>query len=442
MNEKPLIGLLILQLIFILLNAVFAGAEIAVITFNDKKLKKLAIGGDKRAIRLLRLIEEPAGFLATIQVGITLVNLLSSAVATDNFSNRLQEWFLRMGLNISEPVLNALSMVVITILLTYFTVLLGELVPKRLAMKKAESVALAMSGLIYVVAKIFKPAVWLFTVSTDGLLRLLRIDINNEEEENVEEEIRMILDAGKQKGIIEPDEERMIQRVFEFDDIKIEEIMTHRTQIIILWMDESDEKWEQKILGSRHTNFPICQESHDQVEGVLFTKDYFRMKERNRENVLMKAVKPAVFVPETIHADVVFRNMQKSRNHFAIAVDEYGGMSGVITMNDLLEQLVGSLDDRRVFSDELPMIQKIDENTWRIHGACDLDEVANQLAITFSDEHFNTFGGWVFNRLGIIPEDGSTPEIQYNGFNIMVTKLKEHRLISAVVNRIENERQK
>jgi putative hemolysin len=394
----------------------------------------------KQAIRLLTLIEEPAGFLATIQVGITLVNLLSSAVATDNFSSRLQEWFVLMGLNISEPVLNALSMVVITLLLTYFTVLLGELLPKRLAMKKAESIALAMSGLIYVVSKIFKPLVWLFTVSTDGVLRLLRIDINHEEEENVEEEIRMILDAGKQKGIVEADEEQMIQRVFEFDDIKIEEIMTHRTQICILWVDESDEEWEKKILGSRHTNFPICRESHDQVEGVLFTKDYFRIKDKSRENVLMKAVRPATFVPETIHADVVFRNMQKSRNHFAVVVDEYGGMSGVITMNDLLEQLVGSLDDRRVFFEELPMIQKIDENTWRIHGACDLDEVANRLGITFSDEHFNTFGGWVFNRLGIIPEDGSTPEILYNGLNIMVTKVQDHRLVSALVSRVDSEK--
>ncbi|WKY48780.1 hemolysin family protein [Eubacteriaceae bacterium ES3] len=438
--EESLLLLLLLQLIFILLNAVFAGAEIAIITFNDKKLKKLALGGDKRAIRLLSLIEEPAGFLATIQVGITLVNLLSSAVATDNFSYRLQEWFISIGLNISDTVLNALSMIIITIILTYFTVLLGELVPKRLAMKKAESIALAMSGVISVISKIFKPVVWLFTVSTDGLLKLFRVNINQEEEENVEEEIRMILDAGKQKGIVEPDEERMIQRVFEFDDIRIDEIMTHRTQVCILWMDESEEKWQEKIMNSRHTNFPICRESHDQVEGVLFTKDYFRIKKRTRENVLKDAVRTARFVPESTHADVVFRNMQKSRNHFAIVVDEYGGMSGVITMNDLLEQLVGSLDDRRVFSEELPMIEQIDENTWRIHGACDLEEVVNQLGTAFFDEHFNTFGGWVFDRLEIIPEDGSTPEFSYKGYKIMVAKIKDHRLISAVVSRLTSDK--
>ena len=176
MTDDPLLWLLLLQLVFICLNAIFACAEIAVITMNDNKLAKLAAAGDKRALRLTKLTEQPAGFLATIQVGITLVNLLSSAVANENFSDRLVAWFTGMGISIPVSVINVLSVAMITILLTYFTVLLGELVPKRLAMKKAEQIALGMSGLIYTVSKIFTPAVWLFTVSTNGLLRLLGVD--------------------------------------------------------------------------------------------------------------------------------------------------------------------------------------------------------------------------------------------------------------------------
>ena len=203
MSESPLFWLLLLQLIFICLNAIFACAEIAVITMNDNKLAKLAAAGDKRALRLAKLTEQPAGFLATIQVGITLVNLLSSAVATESFSDRLVDWFVGIGVTIPVSIVNVLSVALITIVLTYFTVLLGELIPKRLAMKKAEQIALGMSGLIYAVSRIFTPAVWLFTVSTNGLLRLLGVDPNSEDEENAEEEIRMLLDAGRQKGTIQ-----------------------------------------------------------------------------------------------------------------------------------------------------------------------------------------------------------------------------------------------
>ena len=433
MDDNPLLWLLLLQLVFICLNAVFACAEIAVISMNDNKLAKLSASGDKRALRLTKLTRQPASFLATIQVGITLVNLLSSAVATENFSDRLAAWLAGISINIPLSIINILSVAIITVLLTYFTVLLGELIPKRLAMKKAEQIALGMSGLIYVVSRIFTPAVWLFTVSTNGLLRLLGVDPNSENEENAEEEILMILDAGKQKGTIQPEEQNMIQNIFEFDDISAGEIMTHRTEVSLLWLEESDEQWEQTITESRHSIYPICSDSPDNIVGVLYAKDYFRLKNKTREEVMKNAVQPAYFVPESVRADVLFRNMKKSRNHFAVVVDEYGGMSGIITMNDLLEELVGDLEDDISMPEELPQIERIDSKTWRIQGTAPLDEVSKQLGILLPDDEYDTFGGLVFGLLGNVPSDGSTPELEEYGLTIKVTKIKDRRLESAVV---------
>ncbi len=433
MNDSSLLWLFLLQLIFIFFNAIFACAEIAVITMNDNKLAKLSAAGDKRALRLTKLTEQPAGFLATIQVGITLVNLLSSAVATENFSYRLVAWFASFNINIPASIISILSVAIITILLTYFTVLLGELIPKRLAMKKAEQIALGMSGLIYTVSRIFTPAVWLFTVSTNGLLRLLGVDPNSEDEGNAEEEIRMILDAGKQQGTIQADEQDMIQNIFEFDDTYADEIMTHRTEVSLLWLDESDEQWEQTINESRHSIYPVCSDSPDNIIGVLYAKDYFRLKNKSRDKVMKNAVQPAHFIPETVRADVLFRNMKKSRNHFAVVVDEYGGMSGIITMNDLLEELVGDLEDDISMPPETPLIERIDSQTWRIQGTAPLYEVSKQLGVLLPDEEYDTFGGMVFGLLGSIPSEGSTPELEEYGLTIKVTKIKERRLESAVV---------
>ena len=433
MSNQNLVWLLLLQLFFILLNAVFACAEIAVITMNDKKLAKLAAAGDKRAIRLEKLTSQPARFLATIQVGITVITLLSSAVAAENFADRMTAGFIAIGLSLPRSVVHGISVALITIALTYFTVLLGELVPKRVALKNAERFALAMSGSIYGLSRCFAPVVWFFTASTNGVLRLLRIDPNGQEDENAEEEIRMILEAGKESGAIPPEERSMIQNVFEFNDISAGEIMTHRTEVILLWMDENDDQWRQTIYENRHSHYPLCGDSPDDIVGVLSSKDYFRLTDQSRQAVLEKVVRPAVFVPETVRADLLFRNMQRSRSHFAIVVDEYGGMSGIITMNDLLEQLVGELEDDLNEPKEPPMIEKLGDGNWRIQGIASLDDVGRELGLVLPDEDYETFGGLVFGLLGRVPADGSTPELRGFGMAIKVTEIKDRRLESAVV---------
>ena len=433
MSGNDLTRQIILQLALILLNAVFACAEIAVISMNDNKLAKLTSQGDKRAKRLTKLTSQPARFLATIQVGITLAGFLASAFAADNFSGRLADRLIKLGVNVSPEALRTISVIIITVILSYFTLVLGELVPKRVAMRKAEKLALAMSGFIYFISKAFAPVVWLLTVSTNGLLRLFGVDPTENDEEDTEEEIRMMVDVGTERGTIDQDEKDMIQNIFEFDDTSAADIMTHRTEVTVLWLDEDDEQWEKTINESRFSVYPICFESPDDIVGVLYAKEYFRLKDKSRDNVMDQAVRDAYFVPETIRTDVLFRNMKKTRNHFAVVIDEYGGMSGIVTMNDLLEQLVGELEDDISVPEEEPLIEAIDSNTWRIRGIAPLELVSEKLGIELPEDDYITFGGLVFGILGTIPSDGSTPVIEEFGLVIKVTEIKNHRLESAVV---------
>lgn len=432
-DDDPLLWQMLLQLFLILLNAVFACGEIAVISINDAKLERLSGSGNKQAARLQSLLRQPAKFLATIQVGITFAGFLGSAFAADNFSDRLVNWLIAMGVNLSPSALKTPSVVIITLILSYFTLVLGELVPKRLAMKKAEQLGLAMSGLIYFISKLFAPIVWFLTVSTNGLLRLLGVDPNAEEDQVTEEEIRMMVDVGSEKGSIDADEKELIHNVFEFDNKTADEVMTHRTEVCLLWQEESDEAWEKTILESRHSAYPICDESMDDVVGILNTKDYFRLKDRSRQNVMRQAVRAAQFVPESVHTDVLFKNMKKQRNHFAVVLDEYGGMSGVVTMNDLLEELVGDLEDDSTAPREQPLVERVDSSTWNVSGIAPLDLVADALQVELPTAEYDTFSAMVFGLLGTVPLDGETPSLEQFGLVIKVTQVKEHRLERATV---------
>lgn len=433
MNDNALLWQLLLQVILIALNAVFACAEIAVISFNDAKLEKMANQGDKRAKRLVKLTSQPASFLATIQVAITLAGFLGSAFAADNFSDTLTNFIIGFGVPIPAATLNTISVVIITIILSYFTLVFGELVPKRIAMKKAEAIALGISGTVSFIAKLFAPIVWLLTMSTNGLLRLFGIDPNSDDEEVTEEEIRMMVDVGREKGVLDEEEKEMIQNVFEFDDITAGEIATHRTDIALLWTDETIEQWEDTIHDARHSRYPVCDESVDNVVGVLNAKDYFRLEDKSRENVMANAVKPAYFVPEGVKADILFRRMKQRKSQFAVVLDEHGGMNGIITINDLVEQLVGELDDVEDDDKTVQEIIKTDSGTWKILGIASLEEVSQALNVPLPTDEYETFGGFVFGYLGTIPADGSRLEIDVCGLHVKVLEIKEHRMERALV---------
>ena len=431
--ENSILLMILLQVFLILLNAVFASAEIAVISINDAKLARMVAEGDKRAVRLARLTSQPARFLATIQVAITLSGFLGSAFAAENFSDGLVNWLVGLGVGIPAATLDAIAVVIITLILSYFTLIFGELVPKRVAMRKAESLALGISGLISAIAKLFAPIVWFLTASTNAVLRLLGIDPNAEEETVSEEEIRMMVDVGTQKGTIDHEEKQFIQNVFEFDDLTAGEIATHRTDLTILWQEESMEEWASTIHNSRHTRYPVCGESADDVVGILNAKDYFRLTDRSRETVMEQAAETPYFVPDSVKADVLFRNMKGSCHPLAVVLDEYGGMTGIVTINDLVEQLVGDLGEEDVCRSDFPLIEAVDSGTWKIRGEAPLEEVAQVLGVTLPCEDFDTFNGLIFGAMATIPEDGATIEVETAGLVIRVTEIRNHQVVMALV---------
>lgn len=432
---SSIIFLLLLQVILIFLNAVFACAEIAVLQVNGTKLEHMAENGNTKAKRLFKLTREPAKFLATIQVAITLSGFLGSAFAADNFSEPLVDWIVSLGVTIPESTLDTLAVILITLILSYFTLIFGELVPKRIAMKKSEQLAMGISGLITGISFLFKPIVSFLSISTNAVLRLCGIDPNEEEEQISEEEIRMMVDAGSEKGVINVQEKDFIQNVFEFNDITIGDIVTHRTDVKTLFMEDDMNTWEDIIYNSRHTFYPVCEDTLDHVVGILHVKDYFRLRDKSRESVLENAVYPAYFVLDTTKADVLFKNMKRTKNHMAVVIDEYGGMTGIVTMYDLIEELVGELNEDTASEENDSFIRKIDEHNWEVKGNVELGTIENVVGIKFNSDEFDTFTGLVFDRLGEIPSDGDqdiTVEIQELKVNIR--NIREHQIEKATIN--------
>ena len=425
--NTSIILMLLLQIVLIFLNAVFACAEIAVISMSDTKIAKLVSEGDKRAVRLARLTNEPARFLATIQVAITLSGFMGSAFAAENFSEVIVDLAVKLGINAPVSVIDSVSVIVITVVLSYFTLIFGELVPKQVAMRKSEQLALMMSGLISSVSRVFSPLVSLLTISTNTVLRLLGIDPDEEDDVVSEEEIRMMVDAGSEKGTIDEHEREFIENVFEFDDITAENVATHRTDLDMLDINDPMEIWDDIIMSTRHTRYPICDDTADKIVGILNASEYLRLKDKSRDSVLKNAVTGAYFVPETIKADTLFKNMQRERQRIAVVLDEYGGMMGVVTLNDLMEKLVGD-----VLFEEDPvsamLIEQTGENEWTINGSASLEDVSERLGIALPTNEFETFNGLVFNALGTMPAEGRNVLVETDKLRIKILEIKEHQV--------------
>ena len=415
---------IILQVFLIALNAIFACAEIAVISTNDNKLEKLAQDGDKRANRLLKLTQQPARFLATIQVAITLSGFLASAFAADNFSDILVDAMVKTGIPIPLPTLDTIAVILITLILSFFTLVLGELVPKRLAMRKSEEIALSISKLVFVISKLFAPIVWLLTVSTNAVLRLLGIDPDSDDDEISEEEIRMMADAGSEKGIIDEEENKIIQNVFEFDDITVGEIATHRTEVDFLYTDDDIEDWKSLINKSNHTYYPLCEDTADNIIGVLDSRIFYRLEDMSRDNILKNAVKKAFIIPENIGADVLLRRMRETREHFAVVCDEFGGTSGIITLTDLIEKLIGDLTEES----ENDIQEKNGYVT--VSGGCDIDKFEKYFDIDL-DADSATISGWITEQLNKIPQQGDI--LEYENLKITVIKTDDKKILEITV---------
>ena len=416
---------IILLVILIFLNATFASAEIAVISMNSAKLRKMTSEGDVRAKKLSYLTQQPARFLATIQVAITLAGLLQSAFAADNFADPLVAVLVNAGVPISQSILRNVSIIIITLILAYFNLVFGELVPKRLAMKKADSMALGMARMLYAVSKICKPVVWLLTVSTNGILKMFGMNPEEEDDKVTEEEIRMMLLEGNEQGTIQEEENNIIQNVFEFDDISVEEICTHRRDVVILDIDDSDKEWEETIFENRHTFYPICGRDSEDIIGILDTRDYFRLSDKSKKNLMDKAVDQPMFVPETMRANRLFRKMKESRSYFAVILDEYGALSGIITLHDLLEALVGELNE-----EEDPVkvedIRKLNDDTWKIQGCAALEDVAEELDIELPVDEYDKFSGYICGVIGRVPDDDERFQCKNDLLDMEIHYVKNH----------------
>jgi len=432
-------GPLLLQLALILINGWFAATEVAILSLNELKLRTEVEEGDKVAAKLLKLSESPNQFLSTIQVCITLAGFLGAAFAAQAFSDPLTQLIQDSGAKIEPKLLETLCVVGITLVLSFFTLVLGELTPKRIAMHYPDKMARMGVRVITFCAALFKPVVWLLSVSTNGLLRLLGIDPNAEEEEVTEEDIRALVDMGEESGAIEEAEKEMIENIFEFNNLTAENVMTHRTDVTAIWVDEEWDVILQTIRETGLSRFPVYNEDMDDIIGTLNTRVFLLNMQTEKPRTLREMIREAYFVPSTVQADQLFRNMQMKKIHMAIVVDEYGGMSGIVTMEDLLEEIVGNIYDEFDPQAEAEFV-RVSDDTWRISGQAALEDVADALGVELPlDEDYDTLGGLIFSQFTLIPEDGSHPEVDCHGLHIVVEKIEDHRVEKALVTKLPEE---
>lgn len=426
---------LLLQLFLIFLNAFFAMTEIAVISLSPVKLRRLADEGDKAAPRLLKLVEEPSGFLSTIQIGITLAGFLGSAFAADNFSEYLVTW-LYDGLGFTVlplATLDTLSVIVITLILSYFTLIFGELVPKRIAMQKPLQVARVACRVVSIVAVVMRPVVWFLSFSTNAVLRLLRLKTQADEETVTEEEIRMMLDLGEEKGTISSSEGAWIDNVFDFGGLTAYDAMTHTAQVKAIPLTASTGEILQLIRSTGLSRFPVYGKSIDDVVGILNAREFLLDQNSPAPSPLRALVRDAYFVPESVRASVLFQDMQKNKMHLAVVVDEYGQTSGVVTMEDLLEEIVGNIYDEFDPAEEEDIVPVAD-GVWRVSGTAELEALQKQLGVPLPlNAGYDTLNGMVLSRLRTIPPDGTPLDMTVNGLDVHVEALRGRRIVSALV---------
>lgn len=418
---------IILLFVLILVNAFFAMSEIAIISLNDNKIEKMASEGHKKAQQLLRLTSNSSRFLSTIQVGVTLAGFLTSASASQSFAKMLADALVTV-IPVPYSVISGISVILITVIISCFSLVLGELAPKRIAMQVPEKISFAVVGPLLFIAAAAKPVVRFLSFSTNCVVRLLGFDPNADEEEVTEEEIRMMVDVGEEKGVIEESQKTMINNVFEFDDITVDDIMTHRTDITCVDVESSIEEALALATEEGFSRIPVYEEDFDNIIGVIYVKDLLPYvgKALPEGKTLRDFMHKPYFIPETKCCGDLFSEMTERHIQIAIVVDEYGGTAGLTTMEDLLESIVGNIQDE--YDDEEEEISKIDETTFTIDGTTDIEEVTEITGIKMPAGDYDTLGGFIISLLGYIPADGETPEVTFENIRFTVEQVEDHRI--------------
>lgn len=426
---------IVVLILLILLNAFFAASEIALITLNDNKVKSMAEKGDKKSILLQNLLSEPSRFLATIQIGITLAGFLASAFAAENFAGRLAEFLYHAGIPMQLGILRTVSLVLITLILSYFTLVLGELVPKRFAMQKAESIAMLVVGPLTFLSKVSSPFVKLLTSSTNLIVRLLGVDPNAKDEHVTEEEIRMMVDVGKENGTILEDEKVMIDNIFEFDNKCVSDIMTHRRSVVAIPHQIDIHDLTKLIVQENYTRFPVYEDSIDHVIGILHVKDLMRYLDKGIPAGFdfLTILREPHCIPETMPTNRAFKDLQSHNVHLAIAIDEYGGMAGIVTIEDLLEEIVGSIQDE--YDEEEKKYERLGDNRYRIDGTTSLRVLNQHLHIDLPVDTYDTISGFIIGSLGRIPGPEERPSVTVDGYRYTVEQTDHMRIVKVIVSR-------
>lgn len=419
---------ILLLLVLILLNAYFAMAEIAVISLNDAKMEKMAEDGHKKARLVLKLTANPTKFLSTIQIGITLAGFLTSASAATSFAEILTE-AVTSRFNVPASIVSPISVVLITLIMSYFSLVLGELVPKRIGMQIPEKVAFMVAKPLLVISKITSPFVRFLSFSTNTVVRILGFDPNADEESVTEEEIRMMVDVGGEKGVIEDTQKEMINNIFEFDDMDAGDVMTHRTDVVAADVNDATvDDFIQLAIENGRSRIPLYDEDIDNIVGIVYVKDLLKYigKQMPAKKILRDIMREPYFIPETKACGELFKEMRELRVQMAVVVDEYGGTAGIVTLEDIVEAVMGNIQDEYDHEDE--EISKIDDNTFTVDGTIDIEEIDELIGKELPEGDYETLAGYIMDELQCIPKDGEMNEVIFENVKFTVLEVEDRRI--------------
>lgn len=411
--------------VLILLNAYFAASEIAFISLNDAKIEKQAKEGNKKAKQIYKMLKNPSKFLATIQIGITLAGFLSSAFASDAFADKLAPMLNNLLPMLGTDTWRTISIILITILLSFFTLVFGELVPKRLAMKYYEKVSFGTIGVIRGISFITAPFVKLLTFPTNVISKIFGVK-ENEEEIVTEEEIKMMIDEGEEKGTIDQEEKELLNNVFEFNDTTASEIMTPRIDIFALKISQDLYEVLDELDDYKYSRIPVYEDTIDNIKGIILIKDILKdLRDKKKINI-KKLIKEVHFVPESVPIDKLFRQLQRNKMQMAIVIDEYGGTAGLVTMEDILEELVGNIFDEH--DEEELEYELIDENTYMVNGNISIGDLEKIIGIEISDGDYETLSGYLLGKLEELPPEGEETIIEDGKLTYKIEEYEDKRI--------------
>lgn len=434
-------GNIILLFILILVNAFFAATEMAFVSLNDNRVDFLAEEGNSNAKTVQGMLKEPTRFLSTIQIGITLAGFLNSAFAADSFSEPVSNFIIRLIPSMSASASKTIAMVVITILLAVVQIVLGELVPKRVAMKNAERYSFAVAKIMKGLSVASLPLVKLLTLLTNIFLRIIGIDPSQTDSEISEEEIRMMVDAGQEKGGISTNERLMINNIFDFDNMEVSDIMTHRTEVAAISIDATITEVSKLVDEEKYTRYPVYQDSLDNVVGVLHVKDLFALVLKGTLDSfsLKDIIRIPYFVPDSKKTDELFYSFQRDKVHIAIVIDEYGGTAGVVTMEDLIEEIVGEVFDE-YDDEETPEYHKINDDEYICSGSIDLDDVKELLKLDLPIDEYDTLSGFMIGMLGYLPNTNDHSIIEFSGYQFEIISVEDKVIKEVKIRKIAEEK--